>query len=77
LCNSSKQSLNRIGNINGKNQFDFFEMDIRDQEALDQLFSRKRFNAVIHFAGLKAVGESNEKPLEYFDNNVGGSDNSL
>jgi len=73
LCNSSKQSLNRIGNITGKNQFDFFEMDIRDQEALDQLFSRKRFNAVIHFAGLKAVGESNEKPLEYFDNNVGGT----
>lgn len=73
LCNSSKQSLNRIGNITGKNQFDFFEMDIRDQEALDQLFSRKRFNAVIHFAGLKAVGESNEKPLECFDNNVGGT----
>ena len=73
LCNSSKQSLNRIGNITGKNQFDFFEMDIRDQEALDQLFSRKRFNAVIHFAGLKAAGESNEKPLEYFDNNVGGT----
>lgn len=73
LCNSSTESLNRISNITGINQFDFFEMDIRDHEALDQLFARKRFDAVIHFAGLKAVGESNEKPLEYYDNNVGGT----
>ena len=73
LCNSSTESLNRIRNITGINQFDFFELDIRDHEALDQLFARKRFGAVIHFAGLKAVGESNEKPLEYYDNNVGGT----
>ncbi len=73
LCNSSTESLNRIRNIIGINQFDFFELDIRDHEALDQLFARKRFGAVIHFAGLKAVGESNEKPLEYYDNNVGGT----
>ena len=73
LCNSSTESLNRIRNITGINQFDFFALDIRDHEALDQLFARKRFGAVIHFAGLKAVGESNEKPLEYYDNNVGGT----
>lgn len=73
LCNSSTESLNRISNITGINKFDFFEIDIRDQEALDQLFARKRFSSVIHFAGLKAVGESNEKPLEYYDNNVGGT----
>lgn len=73
LCNSSTESLNRISNITGINQFDFFEIDIRDHEALDQLFARKKFNSVIHFAGLKAVGESNEKPLEYYDNNVGGT----
>lgn len=73
LCNSSTESLKRISNITGINQFDFFEIDIRDHEALDQLFARKRFNSVIHFAGLKAVGESNEKPLEYYDNNVGGT----
>lgn len=73
LCNSSTESLKRISNITGINQFNFFEIDIRDHEALDQLFARKRFNSVIHFAGLKAVGESNEKPLEYYDNNVGGT----
>ena len=64
LCNFSTKSLNRIGNINGINQFDFFEMKIRDQDALDQLVARKRFKTVIHFAGLKAVGESNEHRSE-------------
>lgn len=73
LCNSSTESLNRVSNITGINRFDFFEMDIRDKDTLDQLFARKKFHAVIHFAGLKAVGESNEMPLEYYDNNVGGT----
>jgi UDP-glucose 4-epimerase len=44
--------------------------DVRDKEALDKLFSEEKFDAVIHFAGLKAVGESVEMPLEYYDNNI-------
>ncbi|MEZ5759421.1 MAG: UDP-glucose 4-epimerase GalE [Emcibacteraceae bacterium] len=73
LCNSSPESLNRIKNITGINEISFYEMDIRDADRLNGLFSDHNFDAVIHFAGLKAVGESTQKPLEYYDNNVGGT----
>lgn len=73
LCNSSPESLNRVKNITGKNDLEFIELDIRDAGGLESLFAINGFDAVIHFAGLKAVGESTEKPLEYYDNNVGGT----
>ncbi|MBL4602058.1 MAG: UDP-glucose 4-epimerase GalE [Emcibacteraceae bacterium] len=73
LCNSSPESLNRVINITGINELNFTEMDIRDSDGLGKLFTKNNFDAVIHFAGLKAVGESTEKPLEYYDNNVGGT----
>lgn len=73
LCNSSPESLNRVKNITGKNDISFVELDIRNADGLERLFSNNTFDAVIHFAGLKAVGESHEKPLEYYDNNVGGT----
>lgn len=72
LSNSSRVSLERVTQITGK-PTQFIEGDIRDREALSQLFSRHDIDAVIHFAGLKAVGESVEKPLLYYDNNIVGS----
>ncbi|WP_321389341.1 UDP-glucose 4-epimerase GalE [Emcibacter sp.] len=73
LCNSSPESLSRVQNITGRNDVTFQELDIRDRDGLDRLFSENDFDAVIHFAGLKAVGESVTKPLEYYENNVGGT----
>ncbi len=73
LSNASPISLERVRNITGINSLEFIELDIRDAEGLDALFSNNKYDAVIHFAGLKAVGESVEKPLEYYDNNVGGT----
>lgn len=72
LCNSSKESLNRVSKIVGK-EIPFYEADIRDGEALDSIFAKEKVDAVIHFAGLKAVGESVAKPLEYYDNNINGT----
>lgn len=72
LSNSKRESLNRIIELTGKN-IRFYECDIRDRAGLDRIFAENRIDAVIHFAGLKAVGESCEKPLEYYDNNIGGS----
>ncbi len=72
LCNSHVAALERIGQIVGKRP-EFAKADIRDAGALRDTFARNRFDAVIHFAGLKAVGESVEKPLEYYDNNVQGA----
>ncbi len=72
LCNSSRQSLERVEKITGKT-VSFIEGDIRDQEVLDDLFARNKIDAVIHFAGLKAVGESVEIPLEYYQNNITGT----
>lgn len=69
LCNSSKDVINRIEKITNK-QCKFYENDIRDREALDKIFNENKIDAVIHFAGLKAVGESVQMPLEYYDNNV-------
>ena len=76
LCNSSRKALDRVGQITGR-ALALQEADIRDRAALDAILSAQQVDAVIHFAGLKAVGESVEKPLLYFDNNVGGTINLL
>lgn len=72
LCNSNKGVLQRIESLTQKTPH-FIEGDIRDRAALRRLFEQYSCEAVIHFAGLKAVGESEENPLKYFDNNVSGS----
>jgi UDP-glucose 4-epimerase len=72
LCNSSAESLARVASICGK-QAEFIQGDIRDRVLLDELFASKNISAVLHFAGLKAVGESVAKPLAYYENNVAGS----
>lgn len=72
LCNSSKESLTRVEEITGK-QVKFYEADIRDKDVLDRIFSDEDIEAVIHFAGLKAVGESVAKPLDYYFNNITGT----
>jgi UDP-glucose 4-epimerase len=76
LCNSSRKALDRVSQITGKT-LALQEADIRDRSALDAMLAAQQIDAVIHFAGLKAVGESVEKPLLYFDNNVGGTINLL
>lgn len=72
LCNSSPESLKRVEKIVGK-EIKFYEADIRDAKALADIFAAEDIDAVIHFAGLKAVGESVAKPLEYYDNNINGT----
>jgi len=72
LCNSSAESLNRVQQLSQKS-LTFVEGDIRDSQLLDQVFQQNSIDAVIHFAGLKAVGESQQIPLAYFDNNIAGS----
>ncbi len=72
LSNSSTEPLRRIEELTGK-KIDFIQMDIRDYRGLCSLIKEKSFYAVIHFAGLKAVGESVAMPIEYYDNNVYGS----
>ncbi|MDO7084518.1 UDP-glucose 4-epimerase GalE [Pseudocolwellia sp. AS88] len=72
LSNSSEESMSRVEKISGK-KMTFINADIRDEAALDAAFSQHKVDAVIHFAGLKAVGESTEQPLKYYDNNVSGS----
>ena len=72
LCNSSKESLRRVSTIINKD-IAFEEGDIRDKERLQEVFTKYDINAVIHFAGLKAVGESVEQPIIYYDNNVNGT----
>lgn len=72
LCNSSEEALHRVQQLTGKT-LTFVAGDIRDQQTLDQLFQQHSTDAVIHFAGLKAVGESQQIPLRYFDNNIAGS----
>ncbi len=69
LANSSRESLRRIEQITG-HEIPFIEADVRDQSALDDIFTTYDIDSVIHFAGLKAVGESVAKPLEYYDNNL-------
>lgn len=72
LINSSKESLKRVEKIINK-KIDFHEGDIRDKSTLREVFGKYSIDSVIHFAGLKAVGESVAKPLEYYDNNVYGT----
>lgn len=72
LCNSSALSLKRVEQITGK-AVPFIQGDIRDAALLGKLFSEHNIEAVVHFAGLKAVGESVREPLKYYDNNVHGS----
>ena len=72
FSNASMESIRRVEKITGKT-IPVVEGDIRDEEALHRLFGDYPIEAVIHFAGLKAVGESVEQPLRYYDNNVGGT----
>ncbi|MBQ4275961.1 MAG: SDR family NAD(P)-dependent oxidoreductase, partial [Lachnospiraceae bacterium] len=72
LCNSSKKCLDRVKEITGKT-VSFYEADIRDEDALRKIFTNEKIDSCIHFAGLKAVGESVEKPWLYYDNNIHGT----
>ena len=72
LYNSSEKSLDRVKELTGKD-FAFYPYDIRDKENMRKIFENHKIDACIHFAGLKAVGESVRKPLEYYDNNIGGT----
>ncbi|MHA7878159.1 MAG: UDP-glucose 4-epimerase GalE [Saccharospirillum sp.] len=76
LCNASRSSLARVEAIVGQT-IPFVEGDIRDRALLEDLFSTHKIDSVVHFAGLKAVGESTEIPLEYYENNVWGTVNLL
>ena len=76
LFNSKITVLDRIAQITGKKP-KFYEADLRDKAALDKIFNDTQYDSVIHFAGLKAVGESVEKPLEYYENNIGGTVNLI
>ena len=74
LSNSSVRAVDRIREITGKpDEIVFYETDILDTKAMQEIFSEHAIDAVIHFAGLKAVGESVEKPLEYYHNNLAGT----
>ncbi len=72
LYNSSRKAVDRIEEITGK-KVTFYENDMLDKDALDKIFDEHKIDCVIHFAGLKAVGESVAKPLEYYKNNIGGT----
>ena len=72
LCNSSKESLKRVEQITGKT-LKFYEGDIADAMVMNKIFEENDIYGVIHFAGLKAVGESVQKPLEYYKNNISGT----
>jgi len=76
LVNANKVSLDRVKEITGK-EVEFHEIDLMNEKALDELFKKNDFSAVIHFAGLKAVGESTTMPLKYYSNNVTGTINLL
>lgn len=72
LSNSSEVALERVQEITGK-PLTFYKADILDREASEEIFSKEKIEAVIHFAGLKAVGESVQKPWEYYNNNITGT----
>ncbi|MCI8746119.1 MAG: UDP-glucose 4-epimerase GalE, partial [Lachnospiraceae bacterium] len=72
LYNASRKSMDRVEQITGKKPT-FYEADILDREALNQIFEKEKIDSVIHFAGLKAVGESVAKPIEYYYNNIAGT----
>ncbi|MDE7159094.1 MAG: SDR family NAD(P)-dependent oxidoreductase, partial [Clostridiales bacterium] len=69
LCNSSEESLRRVEKLTGK-KVTFYRTDVRDRETMHKIFAENKIDWVIHFAGLKAVGESVAKPIEYYDNNL-------
>ncbi len=72
LSNSSKESLKRVKEITGKD-VKFYKADILDKKAMRKVFSKNKIDVVIHFAGLKAVGESVKEPLKYYENNIAGT----
>ena len=72
LCNSSEESLNRVREITGKD-LTFYKVDLLDADAVEDVFRKEKIEAVIHFAGLKAVGESVSIPLRYYHNNITGT----
>ena len=72
LCNASKKCLEAVKKITGKD-FPFYEVDLLDYDATEKVFKENKFDAVIHFAGLKAVGESTKIPLTYYHNNITGT----
>ena len=72
LCNSSEKALDRVSKITGK-PVKFYKADILDREALNEVFDKEEIDSCIHFAGLKAVGESVAKPWEYYENNIAGT----
>lgn len=72
LCNSSAKALKAVEEITGK-ELKFYETDMLDRDGVEEIFQRESIDAVIHFAGLKAVGESVQKPLEYYYNNLSGT----
>ena len=72
LSNSSEKSLQRVEKITGK-PVTFYKTDIRDREGLNEIFEKEKLDSCIHFAGLKAVGESVAKPWEYYENNIAGT----
>lgn len=76
LANSSKESIRRVEKLTGR-QITFYEEDLLNLSAVDEIFAKEKIDAVIHFAGLKAVGESCRIPLKYFDNNITGTLNLL
>lgn len=73
LSNSCREALLRVERISGRKLTGFYELDVRDKGALSEVFAQHRIDAVIHFAALKAVGESVEQPLRYYDNNINGA----
>lgn len=73
LSNSSKESLKRVAELCNVSEIPFYQVDIRDRNALEKVFENHKFDACIHFAGLKAVGESVEKPWLYYENNINGT----
>ena len=73
LSNSNPVALQRVAEIIGVSEIPFYKVDIRDREGLENVFAAHKLDACIHFAGLKAVGESVEKPWEYYENNIGGT----
>ena len=73
LSNSNREALRRAAEIIGIAEVPFYHVDIRDREGLEKVSAKHRFDACIHFAGLKAVGESVEKPWEYYENNISGT----
>src|SRR5680860_991173 len=72
LSNSSKESIHRVERIT-KSKIPFYNIDVRNAFELEKVFNKYHFDAVIHFAGLKSVGESVSRPIEYYDNNIGST----